>query len=527
MPSPKEILTYADSAASDHCFVDAKDFTEYKPVERKGATASGEDFAIAGVGTVRKSVMVDGRWVTLSFSDALHTPDLAHNLISIGCLDRRGCSVSFGGGKAIFVDPKGAKFMVGSAVGTMYQIELQPTPPTAFATPRSLTRPADLETWHRRLGHVSEDAIKRMQSDQMVLGLDITSTSVNGKCEDCIFGKQSRRPFDAEITPETKVLERVHVDLWGPASKQSPSGKLYMMLIIDGGSSYIDIHFLSNKEMATTLDCFSRFHAMAERQTGQKLKCVRTDNGSEFVNSAWSGYLTPLGIAHEQIASYSSATNGVPERGNRTILDRVRSMLHDASLPGTYWAEAASTAVYLKNRQPTSRHPGKTPYELWSGEKPDVSYLRPFGCLAYAKIPDSINDGKLAPRSVKCVLLGYFGIGVYRVLDRSSGRIFKSRDVIFEEGKPKRTLYQTLGSKPPLYFPWSTHHPFLPHHSLLLIYCLLLSLRLLFNLLHLFILWWLGLVARLGLLNFLQRSILLAAMPTIGFLKTIGRRVQG
>ena len=52
-----------------------------------------------------------------------------------------------------------------------------------------------------------------MQSDQMVLGLDITSTSVNGKCEDCIFGKQSRRPFDAEVTPETKVLERVHVDL--------------------------------------------------------------------------------------------------------------------------------------------------------------------------------------------------------------------------------------------------------------------------------------------------------------------------
>ena len=66
--------------------------------------------------------------------------------------------------------------------------------------------------------------------------------------------------------------------------------------------------------------------------------------------------------------------------------------------------------------------------------------MRPFGCVAYTKIPTETDGGKLAPRSVKCILIGYFGRDVYRLFDKSTGKTYRSRDVIFEEGVGHHTL---------------------------------------------------------------------------------------
>ena len=104
------------------------------------------------------------------------------------------------------------------------------------------------------------------------------------------------------------------------------------------------------------------------------------------------------------------------------------------------WCEVASTVLYLKDFIPTVRCPDTTPFEDWRGLKPDVSHLRPFGCSAYAKIPTETDGGKLAPRSLKCVLIGYFGRDAYRLFDKSTGKMYRSRDVIFEEGIGNRTL---------------------------------------------------------------------------------------
>ncbi|KII83199.1 hypothetical protein PLICRDRAFT_64967, partial [Plicaturopsis crispa FD-325 SS-3] len=82
-------------------------------------------------------------------------------------------------------------------------------------------------------GHVGDSALKMLISKGMVEGLDISGKSVHGQCEDCIFGKQARRPFDEVVEHETEVLERVHIDLWGPSQVQSKSGKQYMMTISD------------------------------------------------------------------------------------------------------------------------------------------------------------------------------------------------------------------------------------------------------------------------------------------------------
>ncbi|KAG6905260.1 hypothetical protein DXG01_003836 [Tephrocybe rancida] len=84
---PDHLVSYADSAASDHFFVDQADFESYSPVsqdENTGATANGGEFMIAGIGRVRKWVTHDGEKIELTFKNAKHTPNLSHNLISIG-----------------------------------------------------------------------------------------------------------------------------------------------------------------------------------------------------------------------------------------------------------------------------------------------------------------------------------------------------------------------------------------------------------------------------------------------------------
>ena len=108
-------------------------------------------------------------------------------------------------------------------------------------------------------------------------------------------------------------------------------------------------------------------------------------------------------------------------------------MLADSKLPHRFWAEALSTAVHFRNRSPTKALGVVTPYEAWSGTKPDVSSLRVFGCSAYAHVPKA-ERRKLDSKTRKCVLLGY-GTNQkgYRLYDLERMKVIHSRDVVFDE----------------------------------------------------------------------------------------------
>ena len=106
-------------------------------------------------------------------------------------------------------------------------------------------------------------------------------------------------------------------------------------------------------------------------------------------------------------------------------------MLLDANLSKCYWAEAVSTAVYLKNRCPTKAVRGMTPFEVWHGRRPNVDHLRVFGCDAYSHIPKD-ERGKYDTKARKCILLGYGEeTKGYRLYDAEKKRVLHSRDVKF------------------------------------------------------------------------------------------------
>ena len=118
---------------------------------------------------------------------------------------------------------------------------------------------------------------------------------------------------------------------------------------------------------------------------------------------------------------------------NRTLVEMVRSMMASAKLPKKLWAEALSTAAYVRNRSPTKAVAGKTSYEAWTGEKPKVDHLRAFGCASYAHIPKD-ERRKLDVKAKKCIFLGY-GTDTrgYWLYNPERQRVFHSRDVLYNE----------------------------------------------------------------------------------------------
>ncbi|GJX69445.1 putative ribonuclease H-like domain-containing protein [Tanacetum coccineum] len=102
-------------------------------------------------------------------------------------------------------------------------------------------------------------------------------------------------------------------------------------------------------------------------------------------------------IKREYSVARTPQQNGVAKRRNRTLIEAARTMLADSKLPTTFWAEAVSTACYVQNRVLVVKPHNKTPYELFRGFKPSITFMRPFGChVTILNTLDSLGkfDGK-------------------------------------------------------------------------------------------------------------------------------------
>ena len=136
--------------------------------------------------------------------------------------------------------------------------------------------------------------------------------------------------------------------------------------------------------------------------------------------------------------------NGLAERMNRTLLDRVRCMLYSSGLSKHFWGEVVMTACYLVNRTPSSAMNFKTPKELWFVKPFNYDYLRIFRCTAYVHQ----SEEKLEPRSMKCIFLGYpEGVKGYRLWNKESPsvKIIISHDVVFNENEMLSMRTNTAG----------------------------------------------------------------------------------
>ncbi|KAH9648039.1 Integrase catalytic domain-containing protein [Citrus sinensis] len=165
---------------------------------------------------------------------------------------------------------------------------------------------------------------------------------------------------------------------------------------------------------------------------GLKVKTLRTDNGLEYCNKLFEEFCEKNSIQRHKTVTYTPQQNGLAERINRTLVEKVRCMLIYSKLPKTLWAKALNTTCYLVNRNPSTAIDCKTPMELWSERMAEYAKLRIFCCTTYAHV----KQGKLEPRALKCRFLGYpEGVKGYRLwcVDSKPPQCIISRDVRFHE----------------------------------------------------------------------------------------------
>uniref|UniRef100_H3H8C8 Integrase catalytic domain-containing protein n=1 Tax=Phytophthora ramorum TaxID=164328 RepID=H3H8C8_PHYRM len=227
------------------------------------------------------------------------------------------------------------------------------------------------------------------------------------------------------------TFELLHFDICGPMEEESLGGSKYLLLIVDEASGCMKGFCLRAKSESE--DCIKTYVTKVQTQFGKKVKFVRHDGAREFATNSLKAFYEVEGIEQQTTVPYAHQTNGTAERAIRTIVTIGRSMLHHAKLDKCFWAEAAMTAIYVKNRLPSPKVEHKTPFEIVYKSKPSVKHMRVFGCQTYILTPKE-KRRKWDPKARAGLFLGYEEVSkAYRLYDIEAGQVVVSRDVNFDE----------------------------------------------------------------------------------------------
>ncbi|THH04746.1 hypothetical protein EW146_g10095, partial [Bondarzewia mesenterica] len=397
-------------------------FSTYRELEtlRKVWLGDNSYIVATGVGQILTEMCANDRWSRVLLQDVLHVLDLHGNLLSVPQLAQRRARVQFINDKCEILDQNGVLTCEGHREDNLYIVKCRTiTSERAYLThttapcddpssgddsepnssaliARTKVSKADVQTWHRHLGHISIESVLRMIKKGMVRGMSITHKPIAKEAEVCT----------------TRPLQRVHSDVCGPFQTTLRQGYSYFTTWIDDATRRVIVNGLRHKSEVDAR--YRDFIMRAEVETGEQSMALRSD-------------AVPMAETPEH--------DGVSERMNRTLVENARAMLADADLPKSYWFDAVEYAALLHNVSPTRSLKGDvTPEEAWSRNKPNVAHLRVFGCKSYILVPKA-QRRKLDAKSLECTLIGYLpNRKAYRLVHRPSGRIVKSRNVIFDEG---------------------------------------------------------------------------------------------
>lgn len=440
---------FVDSACSVHMTYDKSLFSSYTPGNHSPVRLGNSNTAaVVGSGCIKIRINVHGRIRECNLRNVLHVPTLGYQLLSVPTLDKSGLETLFKSGRA-FISSQTRLLATATLQGNLYRLDTSNVK-TALVS-------AQMNVWHKRLGHLSPTTISEMNTRNVVRGLHLAKENSNlTHCEGCELGKAHRTTIPkVSHSKSKKLLELVHSDVNGPMEEASLGGSKYFVTFIDDYSKWTVMYTMKRK--SDTLTYFKKYHSYAERHTGAKLssfnvikrtgnskdhiKAIRTDNGGEYISLQFKNYLEEHGIQHQLTVAYTPQQNGVAERMNRTLMDCARSMLHSAKLDKKFWAEALSTAVHIRNRVLSrSLSPTETPFHRWMGKPPEISYFRIFGTKCFYVTPKSKRK-KLDARSQPGIFLGYpLQTKGYKIWDTSLHKMIVSRDVSFLES----TLLDTV-----------------------------------------------------------------------------------
>ncbi|GKB59979.1 putative ribonuclease H-like domain-containing protein [Tanacetum coccineum] len=371
----KEDQGYVDSGCSRHMTGNMSYLSDFKEFDGGYVTFGGgaKGGRITGKGTLKTG--------KLDFEDVYFVKELQFNLFSVSQMCDKKNSVLFTDTGCFVLSPD-FKLTDESQVllkvprkNNMYSVDMKNIVPKESLT--CLVAKATLDEsmlWHRRLGHINFKNINKLVKDNLARGLPSKRFENDQTCVACLKGKQHKASCKSKIQNSiSQPLFMLHMDLFGPTFVSSLMNKKYCLVVTDDYSRFTWVFFLASKD--ETSDILKSFITQIENLVDKKVKIIRCDNGTEFKNRVMSEFCEKKGIKREFSIARTPQQNGVAEKRNRTIIEAARTMLANSKLPTTFWAEAVNTACYVHNRVLVVKPHNKTPYELFRGRTPALSFM--------------------------------------------------------------------------------------------------------------------------------------------------------
>jgi len=357
-----------DSGASHHMTGGEEAMTRLGPCDPVKITlANVKVHTATKSGTVEFDALVEGDTVRMTLEDVLVVPGLAVSLLSVPTVVDRAFEVTFHK-SGVHIAKAGRVVAEGSYNGDVCVVSVPEDAATGTGRAHAA---ATARTWHRRFTYAGPDTLARVP--QAVTGMKATTAFLRRQgevsCAPCMCGKMSRLSFPVSTTRTTRPLELVHTDVLEPMDVKAPGKDRFQVVVIDDYSRYRVVVPVASKGLAKTavMATLNQW----ETQLGEKVKTIRRDGGDEYAGASMREWLEAKGIQTQKSVRSSPEQNGVAERYNGVLQERVLSSLADSNLYKKWWAEAGKAVNYVNNRIP-SRGQHKTPYELFHGNAPDV-----------------------------------------------------------------------------------------------------------------------------------------------------------
>ncbi|GMF42895.1 unnamed protein product [Phytophthora fragariaefolia] len=390
-----------DSGSSRHLVNDESLLKDVDDSSDECVQPNGESLSITKRGKVLLSVTACGKEQVVELTNVYFAPDVVHNLISYGQLDKRGFELRQQAGRRVVAAKDGGRvafdvemrrnvLVVRAAVGPRHEL---PSDVIMAALSQELTEPAEVSgdvqmgtllEFHKRLAHLNYDSVERLAKEPSSGIYPTDHKLVN--CLTCAEGKQTKNRGSKKDTGAHSPIDRVGgvicSDLKGPMTPKDRLGNRYMIHFVDFKSNYCRVFLVRTKDAAAKL--FEHFLVYFEKEFDCKIHVLRTDSGGEYENVDL--FCKRTGVARQRSEARNQSSNGKAERIHRIIMNMARCMIFACGLPLRFWGDAVQYAAYILNRAPTNSNPGRaSPLKVLTGKSPPLGEIVVFGspCTVY------------------------------------------------------------------------------------------------------------------------------------------------